>query len=347
MRFIMKSALLISATLAAFSTQAEIYNIKNLKTIVNSSSCIIVPARGTSEVRMRVNLNASDNPVCVPFNPNVSGSWNYHITSMIYDSLGFSYKLAIYFAKQQVNQWQVYAYVNGKSVGVGKFVFDGTGTLTSVTGLSHLQWFPTSDEIVPQVFSIDPTCTTQLGNSYDNEIWNDGKSAGENFHAMLSQSVAKNERRANSCIIVPARATSLIKINDNLNASDPVPYVSTFNFADSRTYNYAHAISIYDSLGVSHQAVLYYVKLFANDLDVHVYIDGESVGVGHIIFNPSGNLVSATGLTNLVWIPTSGAVSPQRFSIDMTCSTQFGSKDDINEVPWQDGQAPGLSLCLG
>lgn len=342
-----KGIILISAMISAFGAYAE-GNSKINNSYANASSCIVVPARATTLVKMRVNLAASDISPSIPFNPADSHSWNYHLSTMIYDASGYSYKLTLYFVKEEVNKWVANVYVNGKAIGIGEFKFDASGNLVNLTGLDNLKWTPTA--LAEQVFSIDPTCTTQLGSTYNcDPIWNDGVPGSASFHAILtSQHFTKKQGTTtnNSCIIMPARATSLVMLHDNLNSSDCIPTTTDFNPIDLTSYNFVHFISVYDSLGIQHELNIYYCKNAANHWTMYVYVDNNQIGIGKLEFNGTGALVSVTGLNDLMFFPSTGAVSPQLFSINMTCSTQYGMQDAVVETAWQDGHTYGPMMYL-
>lgn len=142
-----------------------------------------------------------------------------------------------------------------------------------------------------------------------------------------------------TCIQVPARATSIVKINLNLNASDII-LASPFSPTDSSSFNFVGASQIYDSLGTVNSLKIYFVKQTSMEMwSAYVYVNNTEVGSGVLTFNTMGQLVSVTGLDELYWTPTSGATSPQVFSIDMTCSTQYAGRDILREPMWQDGQS--------
>ena len=62
----------------------------------------------------------------------------------------------------------------------------------------------------------------------------------------------------------------------NLDASSPIKNV-VFDSSDSDTYNYANAVTIYDSLGVPHEALFYFVHTGANTWRVFGLLDDEPI----------------------------------------------------------------------
>lgn len=138
---------------------------------------------------------------------------------------------------------------------------------------------------------------------------------------------------------LPAKASTEVLEKVNLDANSTIPS-GTFDPNDQSTYNFPSNISIYDSLGNTHTVTSYYVKTAANAWDVHVYVDGASAGNGTMTFSTSGQLTASTGLNALTYSPTTGATSPQAFSIDMTGSTQFGDKNAVI-LTQANGYSPG------
>lgn len=128
---------------------------------------------------------------------------------------------------------------------------------------------------------------------------------------------------------LPASATTSAAVNVNLNSNSTVP-ATTFDPNDSTSFNYQSSVDIFDSLGNKHTVTSYYVKTAANNWDVNVYVDGTSSGTGALVFTDGGTLSSSTGLGALSFSPTTGAVSPQTFALNLTGSTQFGSDSSVN-----------------
>lgn len=137
---------------------------------------------------------------------------------------------------------------------------------------------------------------------------------------------------------LPASATSKVGFKTNLDSNSVTP-AGVFDPNDSTSYNYQSSDKMFDSLGNLHDITTYYVKTSANNWSVNVYVDGASVGSGSLTFSTSGQLTSSTGLNNLSYSPTTGATTPQTFSVDMTGSTQFGSANSV--ISSHDGYEPG------
>jgi flagellar hook protein FlgE len=132
----------------------------------------------------------------------------------------------------------------------------------------------------------------------------------------------------------PVKATANVRLKINLSSNNSIPD-SPFHPTDSSSYNYVLNTIIYDSLGINNSLQIYYVKIAENIWTTHVYVNANKIGNGELEFSPNGELCRTTGLKDLIWVTTSGASSPQKFSIDMACSTQVYWPDSIMEI-WQD-----------
>lgn len=136
-------------------------------------------AKATAAVKENINLDSSSVIPTGTFSDSDPTTYNYRTDANLYDSLGNSYPLSLFYIKTANNNWTVNAQVNGASVGSGAMVFDTSGGLTSTTGLGSLSWSPTSGATAPQVFSISMNNSTQYGGgNQTREITQDGYQAG-------------------------------------------------------------------------------------------------------------------------------------------------------------------------
>lgn len=156
---------------------------------INQNS--LIPPRVTSEVKMVLNLNAAETTrAWDPADP--SGSSHFSTATTIYDSLGQSHQIQIYFTKTADQTWQWHAMIDGADVqggtsgvleeyGDGTFVFDGSGNLTTgmpmgfyTTGLITF-----ANGITPPATDIDFTNTSQYGSASSIQVLNqNGYAAG-------------------------------------------------------------------------------------------------------------------------------------------------------------------------
>ncbi|WP_246796190.1 flagellar hook protein FlgE [Burkholderia perseverans] len=136
---------------------------------------------------------------------------------------------------------------------------------------------------------------------------------------------------------IPPKATASITGQFNLSTTDTAQTNSPFNFSDSSTYTLKQPVQAYDSLGNAQTVNLYFVKsTTTGSWEVYAGADNTTpTDLGTAEFDSSGKLIGTVGtdgnptattdkftfsLTN-----TTGAVTPQAITIDLTGSTQFGA----------------------
>lgn len=126
-----------------------------------------VAAKATSNITQSfLNLSSSDAiPSVTPFDPTNTSSYNYTTTTQIFDSLGTSHSLSLYYVKNAANDWTVNAYVDNNSIGAGSLVFTSSGALSSQTGLSSLSFAPGTGAASPQTIDVSMTGATQYGSA--------------------------------------------------------------------------------------------------------------------------------------------------------------------------------------
>jgi len=133
------------------------------------------------------------------FNQNSASTYNYSTSTTVYDSLGGSQNVNMYFAKTSAGTWDVYAGVStGTATLVGQMNFDSSGKLVSTsqadlplaspptfTATTTVGQFalsiPTSDgSSTPQNLTLDLGETTQFGGKDGvNSLDTDGFAAGQ------------------------------------------------------------------------------------------------------------------------------------------------------------------------
>jgi flagellar hook protein FlgE len=133
----------------------------------------------------------------------------------------------------------------------------------------------------------------------------------------------------------PPQPTSTASFGINLPANASPPPVAVFDPNNASTYNHSTAISIFDSLGASHDVTAYFVKGAApNQWDARFYIDGAAVGGANAMtYSNVGVLTTpATGTFTLpAFTPPSGA-APISLATDFIQSTQYGSAFGVNSL---------------
>lgn len=159
---------------------------------------------------------------------------------------------------------------------------------------------------------------------------------------------------------IPPRATSDPLSGDvaavlNLDSRDTVPVLSPFDYTNPSTYNFSTALTVFDTLGVSHNLTTYYVlnaptPPTGGEWTVHATLDGANPQVlpgGNLVFDTSGALSSAPTYTLPSWPLSSGAVTPWSPGvIDFTGTTQYGSASSVDRLT-QGGYATGSLVGIG
>ncbi len=141
----------------------------------------------------------------------------------------------------------------------------------------------------------------------------------------------------------PPAATTSLDVDLNLPANASVPANATFAAGDPTSYNHTTSVTIYDSLGASHTANLYFVKgASAGAWDMHVQVDGNDVGGTQALqYSSSGALTTPAGgqLTLPSYTTTNGSAT-LALSLDMGGATQYGDAFSVSRLG-QNGYATG------
>jgi flagellar hook protein FlgE len=145
---------------------------------------------------------------------------------------------------------------------------------------------------------------------------------------------------------IAPNATTTVDVGLNLDATQVVP-TAAFNPADATSYNHSTSLTLYDSLGSSHLATMYYRKTAANNWDVYLYVDGAASTLAsatrNINFTSSGALNTAGNTAlNFTHALTNGAAN-LALTLDFNTATpitQYGSGFSVNNLV-QDGYTTG------
>ena len=141
----------------------------------------------------------------------------------------------------------------------------------------------------------------------------------------------------------PPQASSQAAFGVNLPANATPPVIPVFDPNNASSFNHSTALTVYDSLGATHTATVYFVKdAVPNSWNAYFYIDGTAVGGANPIgYDNLGQLtVPAVGTYTLPpYTPTTGAADIT-LTTDFTQSTQFGAEFGVNLLS-QDGFAAG------
>lgn len=99
----------------------------------------LMSAKASTTGTMQMNLNSTDNAITKTFNPSDPDTYNKKGTVTVYDSLGNSHDLNVYYVKTEANKWDVYTQdtsvtgTAGNPVRAAQMEFSSSGTLTSVS----------------------------------------------------------------------------------------------------------------------------------------------------------------------------------------------------------------------
>jgi flagellar hook protein FlgE len=170
----------------------------------------------------------------------------------------------------------------------------------------------------------------------------------DNTGTNLIQNLTDIQINQNS--MIPPNVTSDIDIVLNLDASE-TPL--TWDLANpTATSQFTTSLSLFDSLGQSHQVQVYFTKTADQTWAWNAAMDGSDVqggtpgvlqafGSGVINFDTAGQLTTAmplnfyTGALNFA-----NGVAPSAVTVDFTNTTQFGSASNIQTLT-QDGYGAG------
>ena len=158
--------------------------------------------------------------------------------------------------------------------------------------------------------------------------------------------------------MIPPKVTGTVDMVLNLDAQETD---LVWDIADpTGTSHFSTALTIYDSLGQSHQIQVYFTKTDTptQEWQWHAVIDGSDVqggtpgvfqdyGSGTINFDTSGQLTTAMPVTFYTGaITLANGLTPPSTDIDFTDTTQYGSASAIQKLN-QDGYAAGTVSGVG
>ena len=168
------------------------------------------------------------------------------------------------------------------------------------------------------------------------------------FPASINGAVAGNSPiplQVPTAAIAP-KQTDKLQAQFNLDSRSATPVLTTFDSGNSATYNYANSVTVFDSLGNSHELATFFVKTAApNKWDVYAAADGATA-------NTAPALVSLTFDTKGVMDPLAqnfsvgpldfknGSSTTMTVAVDVTGTTQFGNANAVNKLA-QNGYTSG------
>ncbi|VWC18475.1 flagellar hook protein FlgE [Burkholderia seminalis] len=151
--------------------------INTAQTVALQAPTTNIAPTATTKITGQFNLNSQDKtPTKTPFDPTDNTTYNYSTSIQVYDSLGGSQAVNMYFVKSSAGTWEAYAGVQGAATAtdLGTVTFDTSGAIkstttgtppTPTTSLGQFQFtVPNTDgSATPQSLTLDLTGTTQYG----------------------------------------------------------------------------------------------------------------------------------------------------------------------------------------
>ncbi|ABX16701.1 flagellar hook protein FlgE [Burkholderia multivorans] len=167
--------------------------INTAQTVPLQAPTTNIAPTATTKITGQFNLNSQDTvPTKTPFDATDTTTYNYSTSIQVYDSLGGSQAVNIYFVKSAAGTWEAYAGVQGgKTNDLGTIQFDSSGAISGTTkagtpvtpteALGQFQFtVPNTDgSATPQTLTLDLTGTTQYGGKDGvNNLAQDGYASG-------------------------------------------------------------------------------------------------------------------------------------------------------------------------
>jgi flagellar hook protein FlgE len=148
-----------------------------------------VTPQATAKVGATLQLDSTKPAITAAFDPSDDTTYNFATSTSIYDSLGNSHVLAMYFVPKGPNgsgenTWDVYATNDGTAIGastVGTVTFGSDGHIdtTATTLPFNVSTTVAGGATSPLAFTLDLTGTTQFGEqSGVNQLTQDGFTSG-------------------------------------------------------------------------------------------------------------------------------------------------------------------------
>ncbi|UQP00148.1 flagellar hook protein FlgE [Burkholderia multivorans] len=166
--------------------------INTAQTVPLQAPTTNIAPTATTRITGQFNLNSQDTvPTKTPFDATDTTTYNYSTSIQVYDSLGGSQAVNMYFVKTAAGTWEAYAGVQGGTTqDLGTIQFDSSGAISSTTtgspatptaALGQFQFtVPNTDgSATPQTLTLDLTGTTQYGGKDGvNNLAQDGYASG-------------------------------------------------------------------------------------------------------------------------------------------------------------------------
>ncbi|MGU3778187.1 flagellar hook protein FlgE [Burkholderia metallica] len=166
--------------------------INTAQTVPLQAPTTNIAPTATTKISAQFNLNSQDTvPTKTPFSATDNTTYNYTTSIQVYDSLGGSQAVNMYFVKSAAGTWEAYAGVQGgATTDLGTVNFNASGAIQSTTtgtpptptaSVGQFQFtVPNTDgSATPQSLTLDLTGTTQYGGKDGvNNLAQDGYASG-------------------------------------------------------------------------------------------------------------------------------------------------------------------------
>jgi flagellar hook protein FlgE len=148
------------------------------------------------------------------------------------------------------------------------------------------------------------------------------------------------------------KASTAITAQFNIDMRATVPTQSPFDPANSSTYSYPNAVTVYDSLGGPHEFATFFVKTATtNEWEVYGTLDGVEISgatpptpLETLTFDGVGQLTApASGTFAVAPVTLANGANPLGFSVNINGTTQFGNVNDVRKLT-QDGYSSGALI---
>ncbi|PTB18042.1 flagellar hook protein FlgE [Trinickia symbiotica] len=136
----------------------------------------------TQTITAQLNLDSQDTiPTTTTFSATDKTSYNYSTSVQVYDSLGGSQQVDMYFVKTAANTWQVYGGTSGAVSSLGTVTFSSSGALaTPSNGQLTMSIANADGSSTPQSITLNMSGTTQYGSTDGvNNLAQDGYASGQ------------------------------------------------------------------------------------------------------------------------------------------------------------------------
>ncbi len=164
---------------------------------------------------------------------------------------------------------------------------------------------------------------------------------------------------------IKPQATSIVEVGLNLDSAQQRPATVPFNPEIPSSFNHSTSLTVYDSLGGSHLATMYYAKgAEPNSWEMFTLLDGKDIKGAEkppfqpdvLTFNGAGHLASINGkavppgMVEYPAINTGSGADPIMLKMNMLSNspiTQFGARFNVNALTqngFTSGRLSGLDI---